>query len=75
MSDSVGLAVIGCGDVATTRHLPAIAATTGVHLVACCDRDLSRADEFWTTGDWESTADTALISLRKVFPTSEGARP
>lgn len=43
MSRSIGLAVIGCGDVATTRHLPAIVANPGAHLVACCDRDLNRA--------------------------------
>ena len=43
MRGSIGLAVIGCGDVALTRHLPAIAAEPGACLVACCDADLKRA--------------------------------
>lgn len=43
MSAPVTLAVIGCGDVAVTRHLPAISANPDVRLVACCDADLGRA--------------------------------
>lgn len=43
MSEPVSLAIIGCGDVAVTRHLPAIAANPDVRLVACCDTDLDRA--------------------------------
>lgn len=42
--ESIGVAVIGCGDVATQWHLPAIAASVDVRLVACCDKDRERAD-------------------------------
>ena len=45
MTRPVGLGLIGCGDVAVARHLPAIAANPDVVLVACCDADLSRAVE------------------------------
>jgi myo-inositol 2-dehydrogenase / D-chiro-inositol 1-dehydrogenase len=44
MSDTpVSIAVIGCGDVAVYRHLPAIAANAEVRLAICCDRELDRA--------------------------------
>jgi len=43
MSRAVSLAVIGCGDVATQRHLPALAANPEVRLAACCDTDPARA--------------------------------
>jgi predicted dehydrogenase len=39
----VHLAVIGCGDVAMQRHLPAIEANPMVRLAAVCDTDLARA--------------------------------
>ncbi|MGB3327568.1 MAG: Gfo/Idh/MocA family oxidoreductase [Thermomicrobiales bacterium] len=37
MGSPCSLAVIGCGDVAMMRHLPAIAANPDVSLAACCD--------------------------------------
>jgi myo-inositol 2-dehydrogenase/D-chiro-inositol 1-dehydrogenase len=44
MTRSIGMAVIGCGDVAVSRHLPAIAADPQTHLVSCCDADIARAE-------------------------------
>jgi myo-inositol 2-dehydrogenase / D-chiro-inositol 1-dehydrogenase len=43
MKQPVSIAVIGCGDVAISRHLPALAASPEVRLVACCDREQDRA--------------------------------
>ena len=63
MTQPIGLAVIGCGDVATQRHLPAILANRDVRLIATCDADLDRARSAqqrfraaYATGD----ADTVL---------------
>jgi predicted dehydrogenase len=38
------VAVIGCGDVARRRYLPALAAAKDVELVACCDARLAAAE-------------------------------
>jgi predicted dehydrogenase len=65
----VGLAVIGCGDVATTRHLPAIVADTGARLVACCDRDPNRA----AAAAAKFGADYATTAVEKVL-TDPGVR-
>lgn len=45
MRDPIALAVIGCGDVARHRHLPAIAANPDVCLAAVCDTLAQRADD------------------------------
>ena len=44
MIKPVSIGVIGCGDVAMERHLPAIAANPDVVLVAACDSDIGRAE-------------------------------
>lgn len=44
-SPPVNLALVGCGDVAFHRHLPAIARHHSVNLVEVCDLDQSRIDE------------------------------
>lgn len=62
MSDRISLAVIGCGDVATSRHLPAIAANPDTRLVACCDVDAARATAAATAfGAEMATADAAAV--------------
>jgi predicted dehydrogenase len=38
-------AILGCGGIAV-RHADAVAATTGIELVAACSRDLARAQAF-----------------------------
>lgn len=43
MSKPVGLAVIGCGDVALQRHLPAIIENANARLIAVCDMVEHRA--------------------------------
>lgn len=50
MSKIVRIAVVGCGDIASTRHIPTIHAHPDAALAALCDTDLERArrlaDEF-----------------------------
>ena len=43
MSDVQTFGVIGCGDIAVSRHLPALVAEPSVRLVAVCDTDQQRA--------------------------------
>jgi predicted dehydrogenase len=43
MKQVYGLGVIGCGDIATTQHLPALVAAPRVRLAAVCDADEGRA--------------------------------
>lgn len=45
MTRPIALAVIGCGDVATQRHLPTIQANPAVRLAAVCDTVADRADD------------------------------
>jgi predicted dehydrogenase len=40
----VGVGLIGCGDIALTRHVPAIAENASVRLIAVCDTDPHRAE-------------------------------
>jgi predicted dehydrogenase len=64
----VSLAVIGCGDVAVARHLPAIAANRDSRLVACCDRERSRAfaaaDRF--KASWATTSTEEVLASGDV---------
>jgi predicted dehydrogenase len=67
------LAVVGCGAVAQIHHLPAIAATPSVLLVALVDRELPRARELaarWgvpravaEVGEVGSEIDAAIVAL------------
>src|SRR5690606_31947234 len=41
---SVGLAIIGCGDIVMTQHLPALMENRSVRIVAVCDVDPARAE-------------------------------
>lgn len=43
MTAPVRLALIGCGDVAMQRHLPALAANRETRLMTVCDREIGRA--------------------------------
>ena len=43
--EAIRLAVIGCGDIAVTRHIPTILENSDVKLVALCDREIDRARE------------------------------
>ncbi|RAV17729.1 Gfo/Idh/MocA family protein [Paenibacillus contaminans] len=43
MNESLRIGVIGCGDIAATRHIPALSACSDVRLAALCDADLQRA--------------------------------
>ncbi len=75
-NERIGLAVVGCGDIAVTRHLPAIVAQPAVRLVATCDLDARRAadaaDAFGAT--WSSAriedvlADPAVEALVVATP-------
>ena len=62
MSARLGVAVVGCGEIATSRHLPAIADEAGVRLIATCDADeglaLDAAGRFGAAG---ATADLAEV--------------
>jgi len=42
MSEPVNIAVIGCGDIAVTRHIPTVAACPDAKLYALCDTDFDR---------------------------------
>ncbi|MCD9026247.1 Gfo/Idh/MocA family protein [Cohnella silvisoli] len=42
MNDKVRLAVVGCGDIAVTRHIPTIMNHSETELVALCDSDITR---------------------------------
>ncbi|MCN0155277.1 Gfo/Idh/MocA family protein [Salinispora arenicola] len=43
---SVGLGVLGCADVAARRVLPAVVASSSIHLVAVASRDWKRAERY-----------------------------
>ena len=45
MNGPVSIAVIGCGDVAMQRHLPALITNPDARLAAVCDTDVSRVDK------------------------------
>jgi myo-inositol 2-dehydrogenase/D-chiro-inositol 1-dehydrogenase len=45
MKDFLCMGVIGCGDIAVSRHLPAMHASDAVRIVALCDTDLGRANQ------------------------------
>ncbi|GGD98413.1 Gfo/Idh/MocA family protein [Paenibacillus nasutitermitis] len=45
MSEALRIGVIGCGDIAASRHIPAIMACPDVQLAALCDADLMRAQQ------------------------------
>lgn len=56
------LAVIGCGDIAVSRHLPALLANPAVQVVAVCDADSARAEQAAARfGVAEATADADRI--------------
>lgn len=61
MTTPLGLAVVGCGDVAMTRHLPAIAGNEDVRLVASCDRDLARAEAAASIGGGYAATDLEAV--------------
>lgn len=42
--DTVGVAVIGCGDIAITQHLPTLLEHQAIRIVAVCDVDSTRAE-------------------------------
>jgi predicted dehydrogenase len=42
-TNSIGIAVIGCGDIVMAQHLPALMENTSVRIVAVCDVDQERA--------------------------------
>ena len=54
---SFKVAVIGCGWISTACHAPAYAEYAGTHpqvrLAACCDTDVSRAEEMAATFGFE----------------------
>lgn len=50
----IRLAVIGCGDIAVTRHIPTIVKNPEVELAALCDTDIERAKQ---------TADTRGVEV------------
>jgi predicted dehydrogenase len=59
MTPPVSIAVIGCGDVAFQRHLPAIAANPRVRLTATCDAISERAEHAanaFSAGRWTTDA-------------------
>jgi predicted dehydrogenase len=55
----VRLAVVGCGDIAETGHLPAIARSADVELLGLVDVDASRRHELATRYDVPDSADLA----------------
>ena len=59
----VRLGLIGCGDVAFERHLPTIAASADVRLIATCDRDQERA----ARAALESGTAVATTAAAEVF--------
>jgi len=62
LGEPVSIAVIGCGDVAVTRHLPAIAANPETRLAACCDTALDRATAATGTfGAGYATSDVSRV--------------
>ncbi len=48
-NDSIRIGVIGCGDIAATRHIPTIATYPGTYLAALCDSDIRRAEQLAAT--------------------------
>jgi myo-inositol 2-dehydrogenase/D-chiro-inositol 1-dehydrogenase len=46
---SIGVGIVGCGNVTATRHLPALASLADVRLVAFADRDRDRLAELGET--------------------------
>jgi len=44
MTEPVRLAILGCGAITRSEHIPAVSAHPGVHLVALVDTDLPRAN-------------------------------
>ncbi|MCQ6561769.1 Gfo/Idh/MocA family protein [Paenibacillus mendelii] len=45
MNNPIRIGLIGCGDIAVTRHLPALQASPQVSIAALCDADLDRASQ------------------------------
>lgn len=43
MNEVINIGVIGCGDIASTRHIPTILACPEAKLMALCDKDIHRA--------------------------------
>jgi predicted dehydrogenase len=44
MTEPIRLAILGCGAITRSEHIPAVSAHPGVHLVALVDTDLARAN-------------------------------
>src|SRR6202790_1037264 len=44
MTEPIRLAILGCGAITRSEHIPAVSAHPGVHLVALVDTDLPRAN-------------------------------
>jgi predicted dehydrogenase len=44
MKEPIRLAILGCGAITRSEHIPAVSAHPGVHLVALVDTDLPRAN-------------------------------
>ena len=44
MTGPIRLAILGCGAITRSEHIPAVSAHPGVHLVALVDTDLARAN-------------------------------
>src|SRR5579872_5986637 len=44
MTEPIRLAILGCGAITRSEHIPAVCSHPGVQLVALVDRDLSQAD-------------------------------
>ncbi len=61
MTTPLGVAIIGCGDVALSRHLPALAASDDARLVACCDREPDRAERASELGGGYATTDVDTV--------------
>ncbi|MDF2668118.1 MAG: iolG [Paenibacillus sp.] len=58
--------VIGCGDIAATRHIPTLAAEPTVELVVLCDMDIARAERLaadYGVPEVDSDYRRALLSL------------
>src|ERR1700686_4479712 len=44
MTEPIRLAILGCGAITRSEHIPAVSAHPGVHLMALVDTDLARAN-------------------------------
>jgi len=64
MSDKIRLAILGCGAITRSEHIPAVSAHPGVELVALIDTDLARANALIQS---RNLTCKAVADYREVF--------